>query len=102
MKFKRVFSLALAVLLVLGALGMTSCGKKEKLYSPEDPAAVTIWNYYTGPRQTEFNELVTKFNETVGLEKGIVVEAQSFGSISDLTDSLIASAKKRSGIFKNA
>ena len=100
MKFKRVFSLALAVLLVLGALGMTSCGKKEKLYSPEDPAAVTIWNYYTGPRQTEFNELVTKFNETVGLEKGIVVEAQSFGSISDLTDSLIASAKKEAGSSK--
>ena len=51
-----------------------------------DPVGITVWNYYNGAQQQSFNQLVDEFNETVGAEKGIVVEAHSYGSVGELTE----------------
>lgn len=44
-----------------------------------------------------FDEAVEEFNNTVGLDKGIIVEAYSKNSVSELADSVVASVKKDSG-----
>lgn len=60
---------------------------------PNDPATITIWHYYNGVQQENFDNLVLLFNETVGHEQGIVVEARSKGTISELADSALASLR---------
>ena len=41
--------------------------------------------------------MVQGFNETIGLEKGIIVEAFSQGNISDLTEKVVDAANKKVG-----
>ena len=56
-----------------------------------------IWHYYNGVQKTAFDQMVQEFNETIGLEKGIIVEAFSQGNISDLTEKVVDAANKKVG-----
>ena len=90
----------LVVLLILLILISTSCGmqsKEEKLLDPENPITITIWSYYNGSVKVKFDALVTEFNETVGAEKGIAVEAQSYGDVNELAEAVFESANKEIG-----
>lgn len=58
---------------------------------------VTVWHYYNGVQQMNFDSAVAEFNNTVGYDEGIIVEAVSKGSISELADSVVASVKKSAG-----
>lgn len=44
-----------------------------------------------------FDEMVTEFNESVGAEKGIVVQAYSQGSVNDLTAKVMDAIDKKVG-----
>lgn len=96
-KFK-ITCLGLSMLLVASSL--CGCSEKEnsdQLLDPKNPVTVTVWHYYNGVQQTTFDEMVNNFNDTVGHEKGVVVEAYSKSSINELADSVIASVNKEAG-----
>lgn len=98
MKSCKVFALSISVLLMFSSFG--GCGAKENnenLLDKDDPVTITVWHYYNGVQQTNFDEAVREFNDTVGHEKGIIVEAYSKDSISELADSVISSVKKDAG-----
>lgn len=67
---------------ILG-ISLCSCSTREKA---EAPASIIVWHYYNGAQQQIFDELVQEFNETVGNENHIVVEAESQGSVAELTE----------------
>ena len=94
---KRWSILAAALVFALGAL--SGCGKqgREALLDSNDPVAITVWHYYNGAQMQAFDAMVADFNETVGAEKGIVVDALSKGSIPDLEQQVIAAADKQGG-----
>ncbi len=87
-----VFLLSLVLL-------MTGCsdGKSKVKLDPKNPVAIEIWHYYNGPQKIAFDSLITEFNETVGQEQGIVVEAFSQGNVTELIDAVIDSANKKVG-----
>lgn len=96
MNFKRV----LAVLCII-ALLLCGCGASESHgLDPNDPVTITIWHYYNGVQQENFDSMVVEFNATVGHEQGIVVEARSKGTISDLSESALASLRQDDGAEK--
>lgn len=90
------------ILLVLVGFFLMGCAKKENLHglTPSDPQEIVIWHYYNGAQAIAFEEAVKQFNNGVGLEKGIVVSAQSKSSIEDLTKALVDSANKVVGADK--
>lgn len=99
MKLSRTISMITALCLTAAFMG--GCGKEEgeidvKL-DPKEPAEITIWHYYNGVQQENFDDMVLEFNETVGYEQGIVVEARSKGTIAELADSVLASLKQEVG-----
>lgn len=96
MKRKGIIVLAVSVVSVLGALCSCS-GGYDRLLDKNDPVTVTVWHYYNGVQQTMFDELVNEFNQTVGMEKGIIVEALSKNTISELYDSVIAAVNNDVG-----
>ncbi|MEG1396779.1 MAG: extracellular solute-binding protein, partial [Oscillospiraceae bacterium] len=83
-KTTRILALALCAALFMGALA--GCGKE--VGGPKDPVAVTVWHYYNGAQQEDFDALVEEFNQSVGTEKGIVVSAKSYGTVYELTESV--------------
>ena len=98
MKEKVISILALAA--VLSTSMLSSCGFEkdyDSVLNKDDPTTITIWHYYNGVQLMSFDEAVEEFNNTVGLEKGIIVEAYSKNSVSELADSVVASVKKDSG-----
>ena len=65
--------------------------------NPKKPQTLMIWHYYNGIQQQTFDRLVLEFNESVGTQQGVIVEAHSQGSINDLTAKLISAANKDPG-----
>lgn len=96
---KAAAAVVLAAVLVTGC---SSSGTKnyDKLLDKDSPAEITIWHYYTGIQQTQFDEMVLEFNNTVGIEKGIVVEALSKNSVRELSNSVVASVNGDAGAEK--
>lgn len=96
---KKIGIFSLAVLLVL-SVTLTGCSAspatKVKL-SPDDPVSLEVWHYYNGPQKEAFDEMVAEFNDTVGMEKGVTVEAFNKGNVNELTDAVLASANKKVG-----
>ena len=89
-----------AAMILIGLFYLAACtatSKEAKLLDPDNPITVSVWNYYNGSTKNQFDRLVSEFNETIGTEKGIVIEAQSYGSVNDLADAVFASANKEIG-----
>ena len=85
-------------LCLAAVMAWTLWGCKEKgPLDPDDPVTLTIWHYYNGSQQAAFDALAEKFNETVGREKGIVVENYSQGSVADLETAVRDSAEGKVG-----
>lgn len=88
----------LGILLVL--LILTGCSLENKNESPLDvnnPITISVWHYYNGLVKDKFDSLVTEFNETIGMEQGVVVDAQSYGDVQQLADAVFDSANKTIG-----
>lgn len=98
MKKKRTGSALLAILLML-TVAVTGCGGNKNAYKldPNNPVALTIWHYYNGSQKMAFDQAVAEFNETVGYDKGIIVEAYSQGNVNELLQKVVDSAKKEVG-----
>lgn len=85
----------LIAILCLSAALLSGCGKAQHYgLDPKAPTTITVWHYYNGVQQENFDNMLLEFNETVGRERGIVIEARSKNSISDLADSALASLRK--------
>lgn len=78
-------------------LAFSGCTDKSSSQKNSAPVAVTIWHYYNGAQKQIFDNLVSEFNETVGYEKNIVVEAYNQSSVTELADKIMESANKEVG-----
>jgi ABC-type glycerol-3-phosphate transport system substrate-binding protein len=105
MKRGIIMSISKRVLLVTSFISImiffsacnSSGGSKQSPLDPDKPVTVTIWHYYSGHNKENFDTIVEKFNETIGMEKGIVVEALSQGDVQQLADAVYNSANKGLG-----
>jgi multiple sugar transport system substrate-binding protein len=96
---KRIISLIASVSLTASSLFLSGCENKEDNHGldAENPVTITIWHYYNGVQQTYFDEMVNEFNETVGAENGIIVEAYTKSGISELAESVLDSFNGKVG-----
>ena len=96
MRIRKLISVAAVLCLALSLL--SGCrGDDRHGLDPSQPTTITIWHYYNGVQQENFDNMILEFNDTVGREQGIVVEARSMNSIADLSDSALASLRRDEG-----
>ncbi|MCL1884525.1 MAG: extracellular solute-binding protein [Defluviitaleaceae bacterium] len=62
-----------------------------------NPVNITLWNYYTGVLLSTFDMMVAEFNQTVGLERGIILESISFGNMGGVESNLRSSINEEAG-----
>ena len=58
---------------VLPGLALAGCGGSKTLLSAKDPTMLSIWHVYGEQAGSPMNRLLTEFNDTVGKEKGILL-----------------------------
>ena len=92
-------------LVTLGLVGttftaLTACGTKEVAQEPikvvtelSEPVTIQFWHSMSGGNGSVLSEIVDDFNNTVGKEKGITVEATYQGGYSDSKSKIMASLK---------
>ena len=79
MKRRTFLTLAAAV----PGLWLTSCGGSKTLLSPKDPTMLSIWHVYGEQTDSPMNRLLTEFNDTVGKEKGVLL------NVTNMTNSAV-------------
>lgn len=90
---KRKTTVSALIICILTGMLLIGCSEKEKpLLNPEEPTVITLWHAYNAYAKAVFDQQVQVFNETVGLEKGIVVDAYGYGTSEELDEALYNSA----------
>lgn len=94
--FKKV---VLVNLVLIISIFINACSIKSDTdpLNPNKPITVTVWHYYNGNIKDKFDGLVAEFNETIGIEKGIVVDAQSRGDVGQLASAVFDAANESIG-----
>lgn len=76
--------------------GSTEDGKDYGL-DKNAPVTITAWHYYNGVQQIKFDEMVREFNDTEGMERGIVLQAFSKNGVDELAQRVDAAINKKPG-----
>ncbi len=90
---KRILMVLLSVLMVVG---MTSCENEHGL-NPHEPVTLSVWHNYGGQMKEAMQEMIEEFNETVGKEKGIILNVTSITTSASLHEKLSMAAKDDPG-----
>ncbi|QQO11110.1 ABC transporter substrate-binding protein [Breznakiella homolactica] len=91
---KRIWA---GLILITALTVFGGCGGSSRGLSRKNPVTLSVWHYYNGPQKASFDALVKEFNDTLGLEKGIIVEAFSQGSVNDLMRKINESINRNVG-----
>lgn len=93
----------ISLMSIMGLSGCSSSSDNTKesveiANTTSEKINLTMWHYYNGSTKDTLDNMITEFNETVGTEKNIFVDAYSYGSVNDLATALVASANKEIGM----
>lgn len=89
---KKLLAFMLVVILVL----LTGCTAKK----PKQAIRLTVWHVYGGQTDSPLNDLIDRFNNTVGKEQGIQVVVTSVTNTNTVHESVLASANDDPGAPK--
>ncbi len=70
LKMKHLLLRTLSLMILVLCLG--GCGKQTSL-SPKDPVTLSLWHIYGEQADSPLNLLIEEFNQTIGKEKGIII-----------------------------
>lgn len=76
---------------LLCVIFLTSCSSQEKL-DPNNPVTINLWHNYGGQMKTTMDNLIAKFNDTAGQEKGIIINVTSISSSATIHEKLLMAA----------
>lgn len=79
-----------AGLMMITVLFLSACTGEEKQTEEKfkNPIEISLWHYYIGNNKTQLETAIEEFNNTVGLEKGIIVTAEGKGNITELEEAV--------------
>ena len=78
-------------------LALTGCAGGSELH-PKDPVTLTVWHVYGEQADSPMNRLIEEFNQTVGMEKGIILDVTLMSNASDIGEKLLDAQKGMPGV----
>lgn len=97
MKHKKILLIMISIIFSANLIGCNLIKGEDNLLDSSNPVTVTLWHYYNGQIKKKFDDLVEDFNETIGIEQGIVIDAKSLGDVNQLSDAVYSSAQNSIG-----
>lgn len=100
-----MIGLLLSLTLILGGCGSPErersseegMAAEESLLDPKNPVSVTLWHYYAGENKQALEDAVSRFNQSIGVERGVIISPIAKGSILDLEGEITAAARGEAG-----
>ncbi len=86
-KYISVFTIVVLLFLPISA----GCDNSIKL-NPKNPVTLTFWHNYGGQLKETMDSMVDEFNDTVGAEKGIIINVTSISGSATLHEKLTMAA----------
>lgn len=90
---KRFFSFLMIFSIAL--FSVSGCKRSELKKS--EPVTLTMWHVYGEQAYSPMNKLVDEFNETIGYEKGIIIDVTALSNANEIGDKLLASQEQKPG-----
>ena len=91
----RLLSLLAFAMVSLSSLLLSGC--RDSVLDPDAPVSLSFWHVYGAQANSPMNRLVERFNNTLGREKGIVVNVTSLSNSTAMHFPLVAAAKGEPG-----
>ena len=91
----RLLSLLAFVMVSLSGLLLSGC--RDSVLDPDAPVSLSFWHVYGAQADSPMNRLVERFNNTLGREKGVVVNVTSLSNSTAMHFPLVAAAKGEPG-----
>lgn len=95
---KKLFSILLAFTITLGGvIGFGGCSNEKTLLDPESPVTLTMWHVYGEQADSPMNRQIEQFNNTVGKEKGIIINVTLMSSATYIGQKLLDAQAQKAG-----
>jgi len=91
---KKLFVLLLTVSML--SICMFGCNTKE--HNSNEPITLTLWHVYGDQADSPMNQLIEEFNQTVGLEKNILITVTNVSSTSKIRYQLLDAQAGKPGV----
>lgn len=91
----KILCLPLSLIFLLALA--SACNPSHPKLSKNRPVSLTFWHHYMGEQKVVFDNFVTEFNNTVGSENGITVQAYKMDHTGDIHNKLLAAAREEPG-----
>lgn len=76
----------------------SSSGATSGSNNSSEKIELTLWHYYNGSTKDILDDMVYEFNNTVGAEKNIFIDAYSHSTVSELASTVVSAANKEVGV----
>ncbi len=63
----------------------------------DGPITITLWHYYSSGTKDIFDDLISEYNETIGVENGVLIDAYSYSGVAELAEAVYNSANGEIG-----
>lgn len=84
-------------LVLLSIMFLTGCFRKS-LLKPNHPVSLNMWHVYGEQVDSPMNRLIDEFNQTLGREKGIIVNVTLMSNASDIGSQLLRAQANTPGL----
>ena len=85
----------LLLVFILSAYCLSGCKKSE--LDKNNPVTLSLWHVYGEQSDSPMNRLIDEFNETVGMEKGIIINVTAMSNASKIGEKLLDAHNKIPG-----
>lgn len=95
-KPRKIFSLF--IIFIISVCCFSGCKRSE--LDKHNPVTLSLWHVYGEQSDSPMNRLIDEFNETVGMEKGIIINVTAMSNASKIGEKLLAAHNKEPGAAK--
>lgn len=92
-QIRKIFSLLLIFVILVYCLS----GCKRSELDKNNPVTLSLWHVYGEQSDSPMNRLIDEFNETVGMEKGIIINVTAMSNASKIGEKLLDAHNKMPG-----
>lgn len=93
-------TLLFLLVLIISVCGFAACKNNNSLLDPNTPVTLSMWHVYGEQADSPMNQQIEEFNQTIGKEKGIVINVTNTSSAVYIGQKLLDAQADKAGALE--